>query len=73
MGRLKKKAKLMGMSVPRYVIAELSAQTNDIVLSSQDYEAIAKATRLAEETGRRCATRFDDPEGAKGKARARRA
>jgi len=59
MGRLKLKARRMGMSVPNYVITILTHETKDITLTSRDYEAIARATRKAERSGRRCATRFD--------------
>lgn len=61
MGRLRKAAKKSGVKVPAYVAAVLAQQTLDVVLTSHDYEAIAKATKEAEQTGRRCATRFDDP------------
>jgi hypothetical protein len=61
MGRLKLKARRMGMSVPSYVTSILTHETKDIALTSNDYEAIARATRQAERTGTRCATRFDDP------------
>lgn len=61
LGRLKIKARKMGMSVPNYVVTILTHETKDIALSSKDYEAIARATRQAERTGRRCATRFDSP------------
>ena len=61
LGRLKIKARKMGMSVPNYVTTILTHETKDIALSSKDYEAIARATRQAERTGRRCATRFDSP------------
>ena len=61
LGRLKIKARKMGMSVPNYVVTILTHETKDIALSSNDYEAIARATRQAERTGRRCATRFDRP------------
>ena len=61
MGRLKLKARRMGMSVPNYVTTILTHETKEITLTSNDYEAIARATRQAERTGRRCATRFDDP------------
>jgi hypothetical protein len=61
MGRLKLKARKLDMTLPHYIITILTNETHDITLTSKDYEAIARATREAERTGRRCATRFDAP------------
>lgn len=66
MGRLKREAKASHTKFPDYVIGYLSQKTNHIVLTSDDYEDIAKATKEAEKSGRRLATkfRFDDPKRA---------
>ena len=49
------------MTVPGFIIAVLTEKTAHITLTSKDYAAITEATKKAEETGKRCATRFDDP------------
>ena len=59
MGRLRRRARDLGTTLPSYIIGILSERTSDVVLTSKDYEAIAEATRRAEKTGKRCATRFD--------------
>lgn len=59
MGRLRRRARELGTTLPSYVIGVLSERTAQVVLTSKDYEAIAEATRKAEKTGKRCATRFD--------------
>jgi predicted DNA binding CopG/RHH family protein len=61
MGRLKSKAKVLGMTFPHYIIMILTNETHNTTLTSQDYEAIARATKEAERSGRRSATRFNDP------------
>ena len=58
MGRLKRKARQVDMTLPNYVIAILTNATRDVTLTSSDYEAIARATKQAEKGGKRCATRF---------------
>lgn len=59
--RIQRQAKALGMTVPGFIIAVLTEKTAHITLTSKDYAAITEATKKAEETGRRCATRFDDP------------
>ena len=59
--RIQRQAKALGMTVPGYIIAFLTEKTAHITLTSKDYAAISEATKKAEETGKRCATRFDDP------------
>jgi|GEM_PF-1774552 len=61
MGRLRKLARKQGVKLPHLVTTILTSQTNDIVLTSKDYEAIARATQKAERTGKRCKTEFADP------------
>lgn len=59
--RLQREAKAAGMTVPAFITAKLTQATVNTTLTSQDYEAIAKATKEAERTGKRRSTRFDDP------------
>lgn len=58
MVRLKKLAKLRRCTLPQLLIGIFTNETQDIVLTPRDYEAIAKATRLARETRKRRATRL---------------
>jgi hypothetical protein len=70
MGRLRIKARMLGMKLPGFVVAVLTEKTHDITLSSRDCQLIADATKQAEKTGKRCATPFDDPKGSQGKVAA---
>lgn len=58
--RLAKEARRQGLKLSELVVRILAAETANIPLSSQDYEAIRIATEKAEKTGRRLATVIDD-------------
>jgi hypothetical protein len=59
-GRLIRAARKAGKTYPQYVTEQLTNATNDVTLSSADYQAIAEATAQAERTGKRLATKFPD-------------
>lgn len=61
MGKLKRQAKQMGVKLPTLITQLLTNATLNVTLSSEDYQAITDATRKAEQTGKRCATQFNDP------------
>jgi hypothetical protein len=50
-----------GISMAQLVTEILSKETAMVQISARDYEAIAKATKEAEQTGKRIATKLDDP------------
>lgn len=58
MGRLKRGAKSANMALTEYVTSILNNGVKNVTLKPEDYEAIAAATREAEKTGKRCATKF---------------
>ena len=66
--RLSRMASALGVSLPELVISILNEKTINVTLTSSDYQAIAKATEVAEKTGRRCATQFEHTARTKGQA-----
>jgi Trm5-related predicted tRNA methylase len=59
--RLVREAQRRGIKVSELVVEILAAKTANWSISSKDYEAIRKATAIAEKTKRRLATVLDDP------------
>lgn len=64
--RLYRMAQRQRIRVSELVVKILLAETAHIPISSGDYEAIAKATKKAEDTGKRLATVLDDSTRLKG-------
>lgn len=60
MMRLRRIARRRGVPLAQVVNEILAAQTATTELKAQDYAAIARATKQAEETGRRIATQYTD-------------
>lgn len=63
--RLYRMAQKQRIKVSELVVKILLAETAQMPISSSDYEAIAKATKRSEETGKRLATILDDSTGPK--------
>jgi hypothetical protein len=59
--RLVREAQRRGIKVSQLVVEILATQTATWPLTSNDYEAIRKATEQAEKTNRRIATVLDGP------------
>jgi len=58
--RLMREAQRASMSMSQFIIRLLNLATESIAISARDYEAIAKATKEAERTGRRISTKLDN-------------
>jgi hypothetical protein len=58
--RLTREAQRRGIPVSEVVVEILTLKTINIGISAKDYEAIAAATKKAEQTGRQLATILDD-------------
>lgn len=58
--RIKRIARKRGCPVSHIVNEILAKHTHHVELTAADYEAIAKATRIAEQTGKRVATHYPD-------------
>jgi len=58
--RLRRIARRRNVSMAQIVNEILAAKTSTTELTAKDYDAIAHATKQAEETGRRIATQYPD-------------